>query len=129
QRARAAEALRAMITATTRAGKARDAAAVAEAQARSAWEKTGVDLDAVSSAALEAWAADRTRESGAWRRAAELEQTAGALAAELDEARGQVAAASAEVDACEAERAELPARLSALTAEHDALRRSADRAE
>src|SRR5690606_38350357 len=48
QRARAAEALRAMITATTRAGKARDAAAVAEAQARSAWEKTGVDLDAVS---------------------------------------------------------------------------------
>lgn len=129
QRARTAEALRATITATTRAQKAWDVAAVAEADARTAWDATGIDVGEVTGAALETWAAERTRESGSWERAAELEQNAAALAAELDEARGQVAAASAEVDAREAERTALPGRLAELTAQRDAARRSADRVE
>lgn len=129
QRARTAETLRATITATTRAEHARDAAAAAEADARTAWDATGIDLGEVTGAALESWAAERTRESGSWERAAELEHGTAALAAELDEAREQVAAASAEVDACETERTALPARLTELTAQRDTARRSADRVE
>lgn len=141
ERARAAEALRATITTTTRAEDARAAAAAAEETARSAWEATGADLpdltagsrdgesggDAV--AALEAWAADRTRESGAWARAAELEAAAPALAAELASAEKQVATASERVDASETERAALPAMLAELTGQRDEIRRFADRVD
>ncbi|GGD87597.1 AAA family ATPase [Microbacterium murale] len=141
ERARAAEALRATIKATTHAEDARTAAAAAEETARSAWEATGADLpdlmadsrddesggDAV--ALLEAWAADRTRESGAWARAAELEAAAPALAAELASAEKQVATASERVDASETERAALPAMLAELTGQRDETRRLADRVD
>lgn len=141
ERARAAEALRATITATTRAEDARMAAAAAEETARSAWEATGADLpdlmadsrdgesggDAV--ALLEAWAADRTRESGAWARAAELEAAAPALAAKLASAEKLVATASERVDASETERAALPAMLAELTGQRDETRRLADRVD
>ncbi|MGO2745624.1 AAA family ATPase [Microbacterium sp.] len=127
QRARAAEALRATITASTRAEQAHESAVAAEASARSEWEETGISIEQVSVERLERWAAERTRESGGWERAAELEKGAVALSAELDDARMQVAAASALVDAGDAERAELPARLSELTEQRDAARRQADR--
>jgi len=134
ERARAAEALRATITATTRAETARSVAAAAEETARSAWEASGTgraeimaEADAV--AALEAWAADRTRESGGWARAAELEAAAPALAAELDSAEKQVAAATERIHAGEAERAALPTVLAELTAERDEIRRLADRVD
>ncbi|CAH0122949.1 SMC family ATPase [Microbacterium sp. Bi121] len=129
QRARAAEALRSTLAATARARSARETAQAAEVEARERWDAVGVELAEASAEALEAWAADRTRESGAWARAAELEQTAATLAAELATAREQVAAASALVDAGEAERAELPARLNALRTQRDEVRRNADRIE
>ena len=129
QRARTAEALRVTIAATVRAEEARDAAAAAETAARSGWDATGVDLEETTAEALDEWAAERTRERGAWERAADLEKHSAALASEAEEARGQAAAASALVDACDAERSELPARLSALTSERDAARRSGDRVD
>ncbi|MDQ0644421.1 AAA family ATPase [Microbacterium murale] len=138
-RARAAEALRTTITATSRAEEALANAAVAEETARSAWLATAADLavDAVASgadvsgsvAALEAWAAERTRESGAWARAAEQEAAAPALAAELAAAQTQVVAASERVDVGETERAALPALIAELTAQRDDTRRNADRAD
>lgn len=138
ERARAAEALRATITATARAEDARANAAAAEETARSVWDATGADLaltagelesDPDAVAALEAWAADLTRESGAWARAAELETAAPALAAELASAESQVATESERIDAGETERAALPARRIELTAERDETRRLADRAD
>ncbi len=129
QRARTAEALRTTITATARIEAARDAAVAAEAAARAEWQATGVTLDDVTADALDEWASDRTRERGAWERAASLEKDSADLAAEAEAAREQVLEASALVDACEAERSELPARLEVLTAQRDAARRSADRVE
>lgn len=153
ERARAAEALRATITATIRAEDARAAAAAAEETARSAWEATGTELpdpvaesgqgdhgaevsrdggsdtrpDAI--AVLESWATDRIRENGGWARAAELEAAAPALAAELASAEKQVSTASERVDAGEGERAALPGRRVELAAERDEIRRLADRVE
>jgi len=138
QRARSAEALRSMITATSRAEVARDAAVTAERAAREEWDRIGLEIDGVASVTasegsaserLEAWAADRTRESGAWARAAELEQSADALEAELTEARSRAEGASAAVEAGEAERAELPDRLAVLTTRRDDARRNADRVD
>ena len=129
QRARAAEALRSTLTATSRARSAREAATAAEASARTDWDAIAVILDDVSTQTLEAWAADRTRESGGWVRAAELETGMPVLVAERDAAHEQVAAASALVDDQETERAKLPVRLAELTARRDLVRRSADRAD
>ncbi len=149
ERARAAEALRATLTATTRAEEALDGAAVAAQAARSAWSATGVelaiglvDLDAADPdatggmaaapgavAALETWASDRIRESGAWARAAEQEATIPALAAELAAAEEQVGAASERVDAGEAERLTLPSRVAELITQRDDARRLADRVD
>lgn len=89
----------------------------------------GVPGDDWSGDAWEAWAADRTRESGAWAHAAELERRSAALAAEVVQARERADAASLLVDAHEAERAELPERLMAVTVRRDAARRSADRVD
>ena len=138
ERARAAEALRATITATTRAEEAHANSAVAEAAARSVWEATGAELpgDAGETdpesdpvAALGSWAADRTRESGAWARAAELEAAAPALVTELAAAQERVSTASERVEAGEIERTALPARRAGLTAQRDEVRRSADRVD
>ncbi|MCK3770093.1 SMC family ATPase [Microbacterium aerolatum] len=129
QRARAAEALRASLGATARAEQVRDASVTAEAAARADWDATGVELDELSTEALEAWAVARTRDAGAWERAAELERGLSGLRAEVEDARGQVEAASALVDAGEAERAELPNRLNVLIAERDDARRNADRGD
>ncbi|MGO1921100.1 MAG: AAA family ATPase, partial [Microbacterium sp.] len=137
-RARAAEGLCATLAATARAEQVRDASVAAEVVAREDWDATGVELDGVEaaelsavdlSAELEAWAAARTRESGAWERAAELEAGAEALRAEVERARERVAAASALVDAEEAERAALPARQAELTTKRDVARRNADRVD
>lgn len=137
ERARAAEALRGTITATTRAEKARANAAVAEKTARAEWQAAAPDIaddpagvdggESTAVAALEAWAADRTRESGAWARVAAQEATAPLLAAELAAAKKQTAMASERVDEGEAERAALPGRIAALTAQRDETRRTVDR--
>jgi len=127
EQARAAEALRATITATARADEAQTRAATAEEQARSRWAVTKVTLPQITVAALEAWTAERTREIGAWEKAAQHEQAAEALATELTAAHEQAAAASERVAEGEVERAALPARLVALAARRDDLRRSADR--
>lgn len=128
ERAQAAESLRATITATSRAQSAHDAAGAALESAREAWMSTGNELE-LSAEALESWASERTRESGAWAAAAELEARMPALSAELEDAHAQVESATALVDAGEVERAELPERLAALTTQRDAARRKADRVE
>lgn len=128
-RARAAEALRATIAAASRAESARDAAMVAESAARAAWDATGAELDEVSAETLEAWAAERTRESGAWARAAELEDDRTALRSEIESAEAVVEAATARVAAGDEQRTALPERLAELTAQRDRVRRSADRTD
>lgn len=129
QRARAAEALRATITAADRARDAHEGAVAAETAARQDWEATGVDIDDAGAAALEEWADARTREVGAWQHAADLEQGAEALVAEVADARERVTAATARVEAAEAAHAEQPTRLADLTAQRDDARRGADRLE
>lgn len=128
-RARAAEALRATIAAASRAESARDAAMVAESAARAAWDATGAELDEVSAETLEVWAAERTRESGAWARAAELEDDRTALRSEIESAEAVVEAATARVAAGDEQRTALPERLAELTAQRDRVRRSADRTD
>lgn len=127
EQARAAEALRATITAAIRAEEAQTKAAATEDEARSRWAATEVALPELTATALDAWTAERTRESGAWAKAAEHEQQAPALVAELVAANEKASAASERVTEGESERAALPARLLALTAQRDDLRRSADR--
>ncbi|MGM7697893.1 AAA family ATPase [Microbacterium sp. A84] len=132
QRARTAEALRATLNAAERAASDREKAEIAERAAREVWgsaeiELVDIELGGVTAEALETWAEQRTSQSGEWKRAAELEQSVPALAVEQTDAEEQVAEASALVDAHDTERAELPARVTELTAQRDAARRSADR--
>ncbi|NYD53559.1 AAA family ATPase [Microbacterium pseudoresistens] len=127
QRARAAEALRATLTAATRAASALDDAQTGEADARERWDSSGITLGDLTPEALTSWAADRIRESGAWARVAELEDAADARAADLEAVRAQVETASALVESRDAERTELPARIAALTTRRDEARRGADR--
>lgn len=121
--ARAAEALRSSIAAATRTAAASDAARQTAERARAAWEALGIDADDHA-----AWAAERTRQTGAWQRAAELERMAPALERELTAAAEAVAVAAARIESAETERAVLPARLDALTKDRDEARRTADRA-
>ena len=121
--ARAAEAVRSTITAAARAQTALARASEDEQRAREVWEAYEVSVDGD----LETWVADRTRESGSWERARELEGQTPALEAELQSAEQAVAAATARLEAGEAERADLPAAITALTAERDEKRRLADR--
>lgn len=128
-RARTAEALRTTLDVADRAARDRERAAVAERATREAWDAAGVELDDLTAESLEAWAAQRTAQSGEWKRAAELEHAAPSLAATLADADARLIAASALVDAHDTERAELPARITELTAQRDAARRSADRVD
>lgn len=121
--ARAAELLRAPIAAAATTASALDAAADAETRARAAWEAREIGVDDLAD-----WVAERTRQTGAWQRAAELERTASALDAELAAAAEAVLAAAARVEAAEADRVELPAQLATLTIERDAARQLAGRA-
>ncbi|WP_417554699.1 AAA family ATPase [Microbacterium sp.] len=68
------------------------------------------------------WAADRTRESGAWQRAAELEASALQRSKELATSREAERALSAALEAVDLERESLPERLSQLTARRDTAR-------
>ena len=121
--ARAAEAVRSTITAAARAQAAVTVAAEDEQRSRAVWDAFEVTIDGD----LDGWVAARTRESGSWERARELEGQAPALEAELQSAEEAVAAATARLEAGEAERAALPAAIAALTAERDEKRRLADR--
>lgn len=121
--ARAAEAVRSTIAAAARAQTAVTVAAEDEQRSREVWETFELAVDGD----LEEWAAARTRESGSWERARELEGQAPALDAELQSAEEAVAAATTRLEAGEAERATLPAAITALTAERDERRRLADR--
>lgn len=122
--ARAAELLRAPIATAATAASALDVATDAEARARATWQARDIVVDDLAE-----WVAERTRLTGAWQRAAELERTAPALDAELAEASDAVAAAAARIEAAEADRVELPARLDTLTIARDAARQLADRAD
>ncbi|MFJ4998056.1 AAA family ATPase [Microbacterium sp. NPDC088619] len=123
QNARAAEMLRAPIASAVMAASALDAAVDAETRARADWEAHEIVVDD-----LAAWASERTRQTGAWERAAELERSASALDAELAAADDAVAAATARIDAAEADLVALPAELEQLTLARDAARQLADRA-
>ena len=133
-RARAAESLRGLITAASRASAACAAAARARAAALEA--VAGLPIAEVGAAAgddhapalaYRDFASERTRESGAWQQAAALEATAPQRASELASAQAAVTAASDSVTALDAERAALPIRIAELTVERDAARRDGDR--
>ncbi|MDR2998966.1 MAG: AAA family ATPase, partial [Microbacterium sp.] len=156
-RARAAEVLRSVIQAASRAERAHAAAADAEDEARETWNAHGVapgpergaqrrdvapspergaqrqdegrDTGADESAALRAWASARTREIGAWQRAADLEQQSAARAESGASARRAVADATEALAAVDREREELPAQLADLTERRDAARRQGDRVD
>lgn len=145
--ARAADALRATITAATRTAGAAEAAATAEAGAREEWRALGDAVvsdasvrsahseqpaDAVHPTAAEAsnltsWAAERTREMGAWEHASELEKQSAAREAELHRSVHRVAAASARLQAGDVERTALPEQLGTATTARDEARRTGDR--
>jgi len=121
--ARAAEALRSLIAGATRAAAASDAARQTADRARAAWDALDIETDDLAS-----WAAERTRQTGAWQRAAELERMAPDRERELAAAAEAVAVAAARIESAETEREVLPARLDELTKERDEARRTADRA-
>ncbi|MGW9627941.1 AAA family ATPase [Microbacterium sp. NPDC055521] len=136
-RARAADALRTLITAATRASAARAAAAQAEdvavtaaaglVRADATSPSAHSDRTAPDAVAYRDLASERTRECGAWQQAAELEAGAAQRATELDAARTAARTASKALAALDAERAALPARIDELTAERDLARRDGDR--
>ncbi|MEV8170122.1 SMC family ATPase [Microbacterium sp. NPDC077486] len=121
-RARAAEVLRSSIAAATRAAAAADEAAATEERAHAAWARLGVETDD-----LDAWIAERTRESGIWERAVTLEAQAPSRATERGTAEAAVVAAERRCEDGQAERAALPGRIAAATLERDDARRLADR--
>ncbi|GAA2859290.1 AAA family ATPase [Microbacterium arabinogalactanolyticum] len=137
-RGRAAEALRALITAAARGREAVELAARAETDAVDAATAAGVPIDpraddpalaerpqgeeGRASAHYRSWASDRTRESGGWQHAAELEASAPARARELAAARETESALSAGLTSIDAERENLPDRIAKVTAERDAAR-------
>jgi exonuclease SbcC len=123
--ARAAEVLRSTIIAAQRAQSAAADAVEKERSAREVWDVFGIPVEED----LEAWAAARTRESGAWERARDLETQAPKLEFDLQSAENAVADVAARIETGEAERASLPAATAALTAERDEARRLADRAD
>ncbi|MEV7798902.1 SMC family ATPase [Microbacterium foliorum] len=122
QNARAAELLRGPIATAATTAAALEAAIEAEERARAAWEAHDIVVDDLAE-----WAADRTAQIGAWQRAAELERSASALDAEFAAASDAVAAATARIEATEADRVALPAQLDELTLARDAARLLAGR--
>ncbi|WP_144876852.1 AAA family ATPase [Microbacterium sp. 1.5R] len=123
-RAREAESLRTTIVAATRADAALARAVEEQTRAERAWDSHGIDADDIA-----AWASERTRETGAWRRADELERSASTREAELRRAADAVTAAAARLAAVDSEGQTLPALLDDTTRERDDLRRIADRAD
>jgi len=136
-RGRAAEGLRALITAATRGREAVELAARAETDAVEAATAAGVPIDPRAddpelaerppgeegrAAHYRSWASDRTRESGGWQHAAELEAWTPARAKELAAARETESALSAGLTSIDAERENLPERIAKVTAERDAAR-------
>ncbi|WP_449407616.1 AAA family ATPase [Microbacterium maritypicum] len=122
--ARQAESLRTVIAAASRASAALDSARDAEAEARRAWESLGIETEDVGD-----WVGERTRETGVWRRAEELERALPAVESELVRAGEAVADVTARLAAIEVERDGLPARQDELTRERDRERRTADLVE
>lgn len=129
--ARAAEALRSTIAAAARAQGAVADATAQERSARATWDafEVSVDGDGDGDFDLAAWAAERTRESGSWERARELEENTETLDAAVQAAEQAVVAATARIESGDAERASLPEAIATLTAERDETRRLADRAD
>ena len=129
--ARAAEALRHVLSTAERAAGAAAAATSAVADAEAAWRARTADGDVPegsSAEALREWASALTRSSGAWQQAATAEAQLAAYETAVTTAQSEAeAAATARADR-EHERAALPAAIDALTAERDDLRRRADRA-
>ncbi|ALX66376.1 AAA family ATPase [Microbacterium sp. XT11] len=127
--ARAAEALRSTVAAADRAAAALDEAVAHQRDAAREWGRHGVALEPGDSAdVLDAWVTRRTKETGAWERAHELEMQLPALDEELRAADDQVSGITARIAASDAARAELPELVAAATAERDEARRAADRA-
>ena len=147
--ARAAEALRGVVSATARARRAEAEAADDRRVAVEAWERRrgdtedvdgqehvdgrerapALDLDgAASPDTLDAWVSQRTRDLGAWQQAHELEQGQQALGDEVHDAEERIAEATRRQEALERERAELPSTVAEITAARDDARRRADRA-
>ena len=129
--ARAAEALRHVLSTAERAAGAAAAATSAVADAEAAWRARTADGDVPegsSAEALREWASALTRSSGAWQQAATAEAQLAAYETAVTTAHGEAEAAAAERADRERERAALPAAIDALTAERDDLRRRADRA-
>ncbi|QMU97272.1 SMC family ATPase [Microbacterium esteraromaticum] len=134
-RARAADPLRTLITAASRASAARaeaaqleKAALAAAAPVRDGRTRSGAALrDDAPAAAYRDFASERTRESGAWEQAAELEAAAPQRASELASAQTAAAAASQSLAVLDSERESLPARIAELTEVRDTARRAGDR--
>ncbi|MFB7845239.1 AAA family ATPase [Microbacterium sp. NPDC056052] len=129
--ARAAEALRHVLSSAERAEAAASAAAIAVVAAEEIWRGRVSDEDdapeGTSAQALRVWASDLTRSSGAWQQAAAAEAQLAAYETAVTAAQNEVDATAADRAAREQERAALPAAIEALTAERDDLRRRADR--
>ncbi|MDR2321794.1 MAG: SMC family ATPase [Microbacterium sp.] len=130
--ARAAEALRHVLSSAERAATASTAAAAAVAGAEAGWQEVAADEDrageATSADQLRARASDLTRSSGAWQQAATAEAQLPAHESAVTSAQAEAKGAAAERAEREQERAALPAAIEALTTERDDLRRRADRA-
>ena len=141
-RARAAETLRSVIAATEKTDAAAvDAAAacdralgaftalVAGAPGLASWITEPLVASPELETRLRGWAAEQTQASGAWQRAADLEQHTAERDDELAAAQQAVAAASALATEIERDRAALPDEIEALTARRDADRQVAVRAD
>ncbi|MDQ0613904.1 exonuclease SbcC [Microbacterium sp. W4I4] len=133
-RGRAAENLRSGIVAATRSAAVVIDAANAATAATAAAFAAGVppvDLEQVDAAAdhFRGWASDRTRESGAWQGAAELEEAAPQRDAERAVAQTAVDAATSELTAIDDEQKTLPARTAELAAGRDEAARQGNRVE
>jgi len=130
--ARAAEALRHVLSTAERTAAAATAATAVAAEAEAAWRGIAADDDQApdgsSAEVLRTWASDLTRASGAWQQAAVTEGRLAGHEAAVKAALSEQAAAAADRAIHESERAALPAAIDALTAERDDLRRRADRA-
>ncbi|MGN7862531.1 AAA family ATPase [Microbacterium sp. 22303] len=129
--ARAAEALRHVLSTAERAAAAATAATAVAAEAGAAWRGIVADdgqaPDGSSAEALRTWASDLTRASGAWQQAAATEGQLAGHEAAVKTALSEQAAAAADRAIHESERAALPAAIETLAAERDDLRRRADR--
>ncbi|WP_309104866.1 SMC family ATPase [Microbacterium sp.] len=128
-RARAAEGMRSFIVAFERAVAAVEKAEREKQRALADWRLTAIDLADESADALQAWAAERTRESGAWQLAADLERTAATRESQLLAARDAVAQATRVTDEIDREREALPGQIAELTRSRDDARRRADRSD